>query len=92
MNEDLWAMNEDLWESSNTAPPFLNLALDVDEQSASCPCYFTTGERIPSTHWTGAWVGPRAGLDAVENGKNLLPLLGTGPQFNGQSACSLLLY
>jgi hypothetical protein len=25
---------------------------------------FTPGERTPGTHWTGGWVGPRAGLDA----------------------------
>jgi hypothetical protein len=24
----------------------------------------------PVTHWIGRWVGPRAGLDAVMNGKN----------------------
>jgi hypothetical protein len=24
------------------------------------------GERAPGTHWAGSWVGPRAGLDAVE--------------------------
>jgi hypothetical protein len=27
---------------------------------------FTTRERTPGTHWTGSWVGPRAGLDAKE--------------------------
>jgi hypothetical protein len=27
---------------------------------------FTTGEGAPATHWIGGWVGPRAGLDAVE--------------------------
>jgi hypothetical protein len=26
---------------------------------------------LPFTYWTGDWVGPRAGLDAVENGKIL---------------------
>jgi hypothetical protein len=24
------------------------------------------GERAAGTHWIGGWVGPRAGLDAVE--------------------------
>jgi hypothetical protein len=78
--------------SSSIAPPLLTLALNVDQQSALCSRYFTTGERVPSTHWTQGWVGPKAGLDAVENGKNLLPLLGTESQFNGHPACSLLLY
>jgi hypothetical protein len=34
------------------------------------PC-FTPGERIPGTHCTGGWVGPRAGLDAEARGKIL---------------------
>jgi hypothetical protein len=25
--------------------------------------------RATGTHWSGGWVGPRAGLDDVENGK-----------------------
>jgi hypothetical protein len=24
------------------------------------------GERIRGTHWIGGWVGPKAGLDAVQ--------------------------
>jgi hypothetical protein len=35
------------------------------------PCRFTPGERAPGIHWIGGWVGPRAGLDAVENGRIL---------------------
>jgi len=42
---------------------FLPLALEGSEWSASCPHYFTPGERAPGTHWIGGWVGPRAGLD-----------------------------
>jgi hypothetical protein len=41
------------------------------EWSASRPYRFTLGERAPSTHWIGGWVGPRAGLDAVEKRKFL---------------------
>jgi len=29
------------------------------------------GERAPCTHCTGGWVGPRAGLDAVNSLKKL---------------------
>jgi hypothetical protein len=32
---------------------------------------FTPGERVPYTHWTGGWVGFRAGLDTEARGKNL---------------------
>jgi hypothetical protein len=30
---------------------------------------FTPRERAPGTHWIGSWVGPRAGLDAMEKRK-----------------------
>jgi len=36
-------------------------------------------EKGPSTHWIGGWVGPRAGLDPVLKGNNLLSLLGVDP-------------
>jgi hypothetical protein len=29
------------------------------------PAALPPGERAPGTHWVGAWVGPRAGLDDV---------------------------
>jgi hypothetical protein len=38
---------------------------------ASCPGRFTSGEIAPRTHWIEGWVGPRAGLDAVEKRKIL---------------------
>jgi hypothetical protein len=30
------------------------------------PAALNIGEKAPSSDWTGDWVGPRAGLDAVE--------------------------
>jgi hypothetical protein len=48
------------------ASPFLNLALDGCERSASRPDCFTLEERIPGTHWIGDWVGLGAGLYSVE--------------------------
>jgi hypothetical protein len=50
---------------------FLTSALAGGEWSASRPCRFTSGERVPNTHWTGGWVGPRTGLDDVEKRKFL---------------------
>jgi hypothetical protein len=38
---------------------------------------FTPGERTPGTHWTGGWVGPRAGLDTEVTGKVLCPCRGS---------------
>jgi hypothetical protein len=34
----------------------------------------TRGDATPDTHWTGAWVGPKVGLDAVEKRTNLSPV------------------
>jgi hypothetical protein len=45
----------------------LAMALDANEWSASHPDCFTLG-KAPGTHWIG-WMGPRAGLDAVEKRK-----------------------
>jgi hypothetical protein len=50
---------------------FLTSALAGGERLASCPDCFTPGERIPSTHWAGGWVDPRAGLDDMEKRKFL---------------------
>jgi hypothetical protein len=38
------------------------------------PAALPFGARAPGTHWIGGWVGPRAGLDTVENKKNFFPL------------------
>jgi hypothetical protein len=40
---------------------------------------FSPGERTPSTHCTGGWVGPRAGLDKETVGKILCPCQGSNP-------------
>jgi hypothetical protein len=57
------------WESGDIAQAFLISALDGRKWSASHPARFNSGERTtpsPGTHCVGGWVGPRAGLDAVE--------------------------
>jgi hypothetical protein len=43
----------------------LTSALDGSESSSSRPGRFTPMGRVPSTHWIGGQVGPRAVLDAV---------------------------
>jgi hypothetical protein len=53
------------------ASPFFTSAVDIGEWSASRPCCLTPEERAPGTHWIGGWVGPRAGLDAVQKRKIL---------------------
>jgi hypothetical protein len=59
------------WGCGGIAPPFLTSAVDGGEWSASHPCHLTAGERARGAHCTGGCLGPRAGLDAVENRKNL---------------------
>jgi hypothetical protein len=54
----------------------LTSELDGGNGPASRPRRFTPEERAPGTHCSGGWVGPRAGLDAVEEKQNLLPLPG----------------
>jgi hypothetical protein len=44
------------------------------ECSALLSCRLTLG-RSPGTHWTGGWVVPRAGLDAIEK-RRVFPLAG----------------
>jgi hypothetical protein len=35
--------------------------------------FLTPGRLTLRTHWTGGWVGPRAGPDAMKKTKNLSP-------------------
>jgi hypothetical protein len=49
-------------------------ALYGGEWLATRPYRYTPGENAPGTHWVGGWVGPRVGLDVVEEGENLLSL------------------
>jgi hypothetical protein len=59
--------------SGGIASPFLTSALDGGEWSASRPGRFAQGERAPDSNWIGGWMGPRAGLNAVEKRKSSAP-------------------
>jgi hypothetical protein len=61
-----------IWGSAGIAPTFLTLALYRIKLSGKFHVLnvLSPPGRISSTHWTGGWVGLRAGLDAVEWGKN----------------------
>jgi hypothetical protein len=54
-----------MWEWMYRYTFFLISTLDGGEWSASHPGRFTSGERVPGTHWIGGWVDSRAGLDDV---------------------------
>jgi hypothetical protein len=53
----------------HTMKVLLTSEVERGEWSALHPGHFTPRERAPSTHWIGAWVGPRASMDAVERWK-----------------------
>jgi hypothetical protein len=59
--------------SVGMTPPFLTSAVDEGEWSDSRPGRFTPEERTPGSHWIGGWVGPKAGLGAVEKRKIFHP-------------------
>jgi hypothetical protein len=70
---------------------FLTLALVTGEWSTSRLGRFTYGERTPSTHWIGGWMGPRTGLDDLEKRK-FLPTPGLELRPLGRPARSQSLY
>jgi hypothetical protein len=70
-SSELALCHEDVWDSGSRAPPFLTSALDGVEWSDSRPGRFSSEERALGTCWMGGWVGSRAGVDSVEERKNL---------------------
>jgi len=54
-----------MWWGGGIAPRILDLG-NRRGWSVSCPGRFIPRERAPGTHWIGSWVGPTAGLDAVD--------------------------
>lgn len=52
---------------------FLDFSTRWSEWLVSCPCHFTPTERAPIIHSIGGWVGPSAGLDAMELRKTSWP-------------------
>jgi hypothetical protein len=65
--------HEDVWGSEDIAPPFLTLALDGGEWSASNPCCFIASERALSTHCIGAAWAPEK-VRMLWRTENLLPV------------------
>jgi hypothetical protein len=64
---------------------FFTSALVGGDWSASRPGRFT-----PGTHWIGGWMGPRAGLDDLEDKKFLaLPVRELKPSHSTSSVNSL---
>jgi hypothetical protein len=51
------------WKYSST---ILDLSTRLSEWSASHPCHFTAGGKVPSVYCVGGWVGLRASLVALE--------------------------
>jgi hypothetical protein len=72
-------------------PPFLTLAVDGGELSASRPGRFALRRKPPPPviHAISGWVGPTAGLDAVEFGQISFPCWESNP---GRTISSPSLY
>jgi hypothetical protein len=82
-----------LGERRYSSYSFITSALDRGEWSASrSGRVLPPGKWTPGTHCTGAWVGPRAGLDTEATGKILSPLPGIEPRSPGSPARSQTLY
>jgi len=60
------------WGSGGAVHAFLTWTLDRGKWSASHSGCFITRVRIRGIYWTGVWVCPKVGLDAVEKRKNLI--------------------
>jgi hypothetical protein len=58
----------------------MTLALEGVSGQRHAPAALSPGERTPGTHYTGGWVGHRAGLETKARGKILLPLLRIEPR------------
>jgi hypothetical protein len=62
---------KDIWGSGIIGPPFLNLALDGGEFSASRSRHFNPEEIGRGTHRIRSWVSISNGMNSVENKKIL---------------------
>jgi hypothetical protein len=60
-------------ERTYSSYSFLTSALDGVSGQCHAPAALCPGERTPGTHFTGGWVGLRAGLDTEVRGKILCP-------------------
>jgi hypothetical protein len=58
-------------ERNYSSYSFLTSALDGVSGQRHGPAALYPGERVPDTHWTGVWVGLRAGLNTEAREKIL---------------------
>jgi hypothetical protein len=61
--------HEKVCGSGGIALSFFTSALDLGELSASRPCGFTPGDRVPGAHYVGGWAGPRVGIHTMKKTK-----------------------
>jgi len=57
---------------------YLTSALDGSDGELHAPATSLQGKQSTDTHWTGGWVCPRGGLDAVAK-RNLYPCRESNP-------------
>jgi hypothetical protein len=72
--------HESIWGNGRMAPPFITLALDGGELSASCPCCFTPGDRASFSPLDRRLSGCQSWSGCYGEEKNLLLLLVIKPR------------
>lgn len=60
-----------VYRACDSIAALLSTALSLREWSAKGRDRFTLKESIPGTHLLGDWVGPKIGLDILEDRKSL---------------------
>jgi hypothetical protein len=59
----------DTWSHGGTVLLVLELFFLRRGEAASCPGWYTQGEKASVFHWTGGWVNTRVSPDVMEKGK-----------------------
>jgi hypothetical protein len=83
---------EALGEGRYSSYSFTTSALDGVSGQRHSPAALYPVEMAIGTHYTGGWVGPRAGLDREGRGKIILPLPGIEPISPGRAVRTQTLY
>jgi hypothetical protein len=79
-SKSLATRHGDAWRKRRySSYSFLTSALYGGSGQCHAPAALCPWKRTPGTHWTGGWVGLRAGLDTEARGKILFPGLGSKP-------------
>jgi hypothetical protein len=82
--------HEDVWRSGSIAPSVHKFGTRRTWVVSFTPWQLYRQGNNPGIHWIGGWVGPRAGLDAMEKGKNPCPCRESNPSRPVRSLVTVL--